>query len=190
VTIRTALIDANVFYSMTLTDIIIQSARDGIFRARWTDTIHSEWINALLRNKPNLSRPAIDRRRNAMDRAVPNALITGFEPIIETVTLPHPNDRHVLAAAIRGGCPIILTFNLKHFPEPALAPHGIVAVHPDTFLIDMLTHDEEAMLASLVAMRDRLKNPPLTFDERCARMVQAGLPGFAAAITQFQTKLA
>ncbi len=184
-----AFIDANVFYSMTLTDIIMQVARDGLIRARWTDAIHTEWTNALLRNDPTRSRAAIDKRRNAMDRAVPDALVVGYEPIIATLTLPHATDRHVLAAAIHGTCSIIVTSNLKHFPETTLASYGITATHPDDFLIDQLARDQDGVLACVTAMGGRLKNPPISFDEHLARMINAGLPKLAEELARLKLRL-
>lgn len=187
--VTTAFIDANVFYSMTLTDIIMQAARDGLIRARWSDAIHTEWTNALLRDDPTRSQAAVYRRRNAMDRAVPDALVIGYEPIMATLTLPHANDRHVLAAAIHGTCSAIVTSNLKHFPKVALAPHGITAVHPDEFLVGLLTRDQDGVLACVAAMRNRLKNPPISFDEHLQRIINAGLPQFADELARLKRRL-
>jgi hypothetical protein len=36
----TAFIDANVFYGITLTDLVIELARKGAFQARWSDRVH------------------------------------------------------------------------------------------------------------------------------------------------------
>jgi len=36
-----------------------------------------------------------------MAQAVPGALVTGYESLIESIELPDRNDLHVLAAAIR-----------------------------------------------------------------------------------------
>jgi hypothetical protein len=57
-----------------------------------------------------------------MNRAVRDCLVTGYEPLIQSIALPDADDRHVLAAAIVGRCDMIVTQNLKHFPEAALAP--------------------------------------------------------------------
>ena len=56
-----------------------------------------------------------------------DGLVTGYERLIDAVTLPDPDDRHVLAAAIRAGADIIVTFNLNEFPEKYLMPYGIEA---------------------------------------------------------------
>lgn len=177
-----ALIDANVFYTMAATDIILETARAGLIRAHWTDLIHDEWINGLHRNEPSRTRDILERRRRAMDAAVRDALVTGFEHLIPTLTLPDPNDRHVLAAAIISRCDLIVTFNLRDFPNDALASHGIAAVHPDAFLIGLMDAQEGAFLACVKTTRTRMKNPPRTPEEHVARLARVGLTRLAARL--------
>jgi hypothetical protein len=69
--------------------------------------------------------------------AFPNAEIVGYEALIPALA-NDAKDRHVLAAAIRGSCPLIVTFNLKHFPAEALQPWGICASHPQDYLLGAL----------------------------------------------------
>ena len=57
----------------------------------------------------------------------------GFEELVPAIRLPDPDDRHVVAAAIRGEADTILAANLKDFPASALAPLGLAAEHPDGF---------------------------------------------------------
>ncbi len=59
-----------------------------------------------------------------MNDAVPDSIVTGYEYFIESMTLPDPDDLHVLAAAIRCGASVIVTFNEADFPRPALEPFG------------------------------------------------------------------
>ena len=84
-------------------------ALTGLFRAKWSAAVHEEWICALLRRRPDLSREKLDRTRMLMDLHAAEALVTGYEDLIEGLQLPDPNDRHVLAAAIRGRASVIVT---------------------------------------------------------------------------------
>lgn len=72
-----------------------------------------------------------------MDNAVPDALVTGYEQLIPVLNLPDINDRHILAAAIRCGASVIVTFNEGDFPAELLAPFGLHTKHPDAFLWDV-----------------------------------------------------
>lgn len=87
--------------------------------------------------------------------------MTGYEPLIPTLT-NDPKDRHVLAVAIHARAQTIVTINLKDFPPDALAPHGIVAEHPDAFLARL--HGAHAGILTQIVLDQAadLKNPPLS----------------------------
>lgn len=93
----------------------MQLAVEDLFRAKWTADIHCEWIEALLRHEPHRDRAALERTRTLMDTAVRDALIAGYEALIETLVLPDPDDRHALAAAIVGRCDVIVARTCKTF---------------------------------------------------------------------------
>ncbi|MDD5463080.1 MAG: hypothetical protein PHG00_15855 [Methylococcales bacterium] len=71
-----------------------------LFKARWTDQIHEEWIEALLR-RDKYDRTILERTRELMDAGVRDAKMSRYEELIDALTLPDPDDRHVLAAAIK-----------------------------------------------------------------------------------------
>jgi len=111
----TAVYDANILYPAPLRDLFTRLAQAGLVRARWTETIHDEWTRNVLEDKPRTSAERIARTRTLMNDAVPDGIVSGYEDLIDSLTLPDPDDRHVLAAAIRGGAEVIVTFNLEDF---------------------------------------------------------------------------
>src|SRR5262245_22171843 len=58
--------------------------------------------------------------RAMMNRSVRDSLVSGYERFIESVVLPDPDDRHVVATAIHCSSEAIITFNMKDLPEAAL----------------------------------------------------------------------
>lgn len=78
-------------------------ALTGLFRAKWSAEVHEEWISNLLDKRPDLKRHQLERARALMDKYAIEALVNGYEDLIPGLRLPDPNDRHVLAAAIRAG---------------------------------------------------------------------------------------
>ena len=96
----TALLDACVLYPAPLRDFLLNLACSGIFRARWSDEIHDEWIRNLLQNRPDLTAAQLRRTRELMNKAVPDCLVGGYLGIAKSLILPDPDDAHVLAAAI------------------------------------------------------------------------------------------
>lgn len=129
-----ALYDACVLHPAPLRDLLMHLAVSGLYRARWTNRIHEEWIRSVLARRPDVLREALERSRQAMDDHVDDCLVSGYEGLESQLALPDPDDRHVVAAAILCQAGTIVTYNLKDFPEDVLAPLGITAQHPDQFI--------------------------------------------------------
>ena len=51
-----------------------------------------------------------------------------------------------MAAAIKFGASVIVTFNLKDFPPDVLEPFEIEAMHPDDFIVDLFDLDQAAVI--------------------------------------------
>jgi hypothetical protein len=185
----TAVYDACVLYPATLRNVLTQLATTGLFRARWTDAIHDEWINSLLRDKPDLRRDALERIRTLIDNAVPDCLITGHGPLIDGLTLPDPADRHVLAAAIRANAAVIVTTNLKDFPAEALGPLGVDAQHPDEFILHLIDLDEDTVCAAIRAVRARLRKPARDASGLLDLLQSQGLAATAARLRTMADRL-
>ncbi len=177
-----AFIDANVFYSITISDLLVECARAGLFRAFWSERVHAEWTGHLKTNRPDLNPARIDARKSAMDAAVYDALVTDFDHLIPSLQLPDASDRHILAAAMVARATCIVTFDLKHFPPAMLTVHGIIATDPDAFLSDLLAFDPDEFLKCVREVLRRMKNPRRTFDEYLAQLTRARLPKLAKAL--------
>ena len=121
---------ANVLYPNTLRDLLIRIAQSGTVQAKWTNAILDEMGRALRRNRPDIPEEKLERLRELMNRAVRDCLVADYEPLIEGLKLPDPGDRHVLAAAIKAGAQVIVTRNLKDFPESDLGPWNVEAKSP------------------------------------------------------------
>ena len=184
-----ALLDANVLYAAPVRDIFLQLTVNGLFQARWTEDIHREWISALLRERPGFDRARLERTRMLMNRATPDCLIVGYEALASTLRLPDPNDRHVLAAAIVGGCDMIVTANLADFPGKIVARHGIVTSSPDDFLVRRLVSASAEFCEAAKTIRRRLKSPSLTVDRYLANPGRSGSVETASALRRFAARL-
>jgi predicted nucleic acid-binding protein len=171
----TALLDACVLYPAPLRDLLIETAKTGIYRARWSNAIHDEWITALLKRRSDLDPNVLARTRELMNLAIPDCLVTGYEHLVANLELPDPKDRHVLAAAIAGQADVIVTFNLKDFPPEQLSAFGIEAQHPDTFLSHQMSLNQHGMLSAARRIRRRLTNPEKTPDDYLEALRQTQL---------------
>lgn len=172
-----ATIDASVLYSAPLRDTILWLA------------VGQEWIRSVLRNRPDLKVHRLERTRDLMNEWVADCLVTGYEPLIDTLTLPDADDRHVLAAAIHGNASVIVTRNIRHFPNSLLQAYQVVAQHPDDFLFNLLSTETEAALIWLARQRSGLNNPPRSVDQYIEGFVIAKLPKTAELLRQHTNKL-
>ena len=163
----TVVYDANVLYPNFLRDLLMRLASSGLFRARWTQEIHREWMEAVARNHPQLAWEKLENTRDLMDRNVLDALVTGYESLIPGLLLPDPDDRHVLAAAIKAQAQLIITRNHKDFPPSALEPYGVKTQGPDDFICDLWELDEQIVLSAIEEQLRSFKKPQLTRDEYC-----------------------
>lgn len=185
----TAVYDACVLYPAPLRDFLMWLGLSGRFRARWSSQIHEEWKRSLLRDRSDLTAEQLNRTSALMDQAIPDALVTGHEAIAENLRLPDPGDRHVLAAAIRCGASVIVTFNEKDFPADALEPFGIEAQHPDLFVDNLFDLDPAAVIAAAQRQRRQLKNPPMTVDAYLDVLLRQGLAQTTQALGGYRAIL-
>ncbi len=185
----TAIYDACVLHPAPLRDLLLRVALTDLFRARWTEEIHAEWVRSVLDRRPDLKPEQLRRTRELMDRSVPDCLVTGHEGLLESLKLPDPNDRHVLAAAIRCQAGVIVTYNLADFPKGALDPYGISAQHPDEFVMHLFDLSPAAVCAAVRDQRLALSRPTRSAGELLDTFLSLGLAGTVAALEPMQDLL-
>lgn len=181
-----ALYDSNVLYPAPLRNLLMHLAMNDLFRARWTNDIHEEWISNLLENRSDLSRPQLEKVRDLMNENVLDCLVEGYEDIIPSLTLPDPNDRHVLAAAIISNTSVIVSFNLKHFPKKYISKYGIDVQHPDDFLLYLFDISTEKVCNAVKRSRINLKKPPFNTDEYLLCLEKQNLSKTATKLSEYR----
>ncbi|MEX2142492.1 MAG: PIN domain-containing protein [Pirellulales bacterium] len=181
----TAVYDACVLYPAPLRDLLMHLALTDLFRAKWTDVIHDQWIRNVLKDRPDLTAEQLERTRTLMNAHVRDCLVSNYEDLIPTVVLPDPDDRHVLAAAIRADADVIVTYNLTDFPRSALDKYGIEAQHPDEFITHLLRLAPTVVCAAVKRQRENLKNPPKTVEELLEAFERQSLSHTVASLRDY-----
>jgi predicted nucleic acid-binding protein len=167
--------DANVLYPSGLRNFLMHLALTDIFSAHWSADVHEERMRNLIKNRRDLTRAQLERTRQLMDKALPDALVTGYEDRIASIELPDRDDRHVLAAAIRCGASVIVTMNLRDFPNSVLGNFGIEAQHPDEFVLSLLEISPDLVADAARNHRASLKKPAKTSEEYLTELDAQGL---------------
>ena len=179
-------LDACVLYPNLLRDLLMWLGKSRLYQPKWTAIIHDEWQRNLHSNRPEISREKLKHIEALMNKALPDALITGFEPLISGVSLPDPDDRHVVAAAIKCKAEVIVTFNMQDFPPENMAEFDIEALHPDEFLSDLLDLNQAQVLKAVHAQRTSLKSPPVSADDYLIALLRLGLPVTVKALEAYR----
>ena len=185
----TVVYDASVLYPAPLRDLLMWLALTDLYKARWTNEIHDEWMRNVLKNRPDLTLQQLTRTKNLMNSCVRDCLVEGYQSLILSLKLPDPNDRHVLAAAICCNANIIVTFNLKDFPADVLKQYGIKAQHPDKFVFYLFSLDCDRVCQAAKRQRNTLKNPPKTLLEYLETLEKQGLPQTTAKLRELIEQL-
>lgn len=169
-------LDACVLFPPLVRGIVLSTAEAGLYTPLWSDRILDEWRIAAVRKQGAGTEDAIIAIQARMAETFPGSRIApGPE---DDLHLPDPADTHVLAAAIAGQAPQIVTFNLRDFPRRVLWPYGVEAVHPDSFLWQVFSEDPDGVTPAVL---QTLKAQDVEEDRHRAALKRARLPRFAKA---------
>lgn len=167
--------DACVLYPAALRDLLIRLALEGLCQAKWSDEILDEVFTNLREARPDLDPVKLARTRRRMCEAVSDCLVTGHLDLVDSLELPDPSDRHVLAAAIRAGAEVIVTDNLKDFPEKHLHPHGVVAWSADELVVRIIESAPSQVAEIVKQQAADLQNPTCSVEVLLEKLRRQGL---------------
>jgi len=157
----------------------------GLFRAKWSEQIHDEWIRNVLKNREDLTFEQLNRTKELMNSAVPDSVVEGYGDLVPALSLRDADDRHILAAAIVSSSDAIVTFNLSDFPKKAASKYGIEVLHPDDFIFHQFGLNNAGVIIAAQRCRARLKNPPKTAVEYLETLERQGLPKTVAELREY-----
>lgn len=141
-------IDACVLANIAVCDLLLRLAeKPRLFIPMWSSEILEE-TRRTQADKLNWPENLVRHWRQEVDRSYPDAIVDNYGHLLPNLT-NHEKDRHVLAAAIRGGAPVIVTFNLKDFRQEALEPWNIEACHPQDYLLTLYSMSPEIVVQKL-----------------------------------------
>lgn len=177
-----AFFDTNVLYGALLNDFILTLADRGLFRPLWSEDVLCELRKNLIKNgeDPEL----VEKRVGTMEEYFADALVAGYADLIDSMP-NHDKDRHVLAAAVKGGAEVLVTFNLKDFPTESVKQFDIEVVHPDDFLLDQLDLYHAPTLTAITELVEGYNSPAMTEEDFIIALMRAGVPKFAEAARGF-----
>ena len=178
-------LDANVLVPITLTNVLLTANEEGLFQAHWSPEVVEEAVDAIADIRPGIPEASIRRRFDAMNSAFEDGLVSGDSKVLASLNLPDPDDRHVVAAAIAAEATIILTENLKDFPEAVLKPFGLVAMTPDQFLSSLLKENGSIVADVIRRVAQTLVRPPRSVEDILIALERTHVTQFARDFRAF-----
>lgn len=153
-----AVLDACVLFPTVLREILLGVAARGLYEPVVSDRILREWVLAVAKLGPGAQIQA-EGEAALLRAGFPRSVWRDQPAIAAGLSLPDPDDTHVLAVAIAAHADAIVTFNAQDFPRPLLADHGLDRRDPDGFLWELWSrHPAEvgAVVAGVHATACRL----------------------------------
>lgn len=169
----TCVLDTNVIYPIDVRDLLFWLAYYELYTPKWSHHIFDEWAEVMRRK--GLDESEILKRIGRANRAFPDALVENYEQLIKGLSLPDPKDNHVLAAAIKTNANVIVTNNLKDFPEAYLSSFGLTVKSADDFITDIIDLNPEKAIQAFRKLVLNRRNPMMDELQMLERYRNLGL---------------
>ena len=169
----TVVLDTNVVYPVIIRDLLFWFAHYDLYTPKWSAHIFQEWKKVMVLK--GVSEEDANKRLEKANMAFPDAMVHNYEGLIQHLELPDENDKHVLAAAIKTNANLIVTNNIKDFPEAYLQTFGLSRKTADDFMTDIIDLNQDQAVAAFKEMVLNKKNPALGELEVLNQLRKAGV---------------
>jgi hypothetical protein len=154
-----AVLDTNVVHPVIIRDLLFWFAHYDLYTPKWSAHIFDEWERVM--KEKGVPEEEAKKRLGKANCAFPDALVINCEGLIDPLKLPDEDDRHVMAAAIKTNANLIVTNNIKDFPNKYLQSYGLSVKTADDFLTDIIDLNQEQAIAAFKEMVLNKKNPKM-----------------------------
>jgi predicted nucleic acid-binding protein len=175
-----AVLDSCVLFPMYLRDTLLRAASAGLYYPYWSQEILNGAIRNLIGQKRMTAEKA-DYLETKIKQAFPEAMVIVPHQLIALMT-NHPGDRHVLATAVVAKAELIVTENIKHFPNRELEPWQVKAISADSFLCDLYTLEPNRLIQVIQRQANGLKKPPMTVAQ-LLNLLEREVPEFVEKVS-------
>ncbi len=171
-------LDACILVNFSLCDTLLRLAEPPrLFEPKWSEDIIRETTRTL-QSKLGWPKSLTAHLETELRAHFSAAWVTDYESLIPQMSNDE-QDRHVLAAAVHCGARFIVTFNLRHFRPEHLSSWGMVALHPQSLLIEMYRQEQAVVMTKLEQQAaDRCRTLRELLD-----ILSATVPDFVALVS-------
>jgi hypothetical protein len=170
-------LDACVLANFGVCDLLLRLAeRPRQYLPVWSDAVLEE-VYRVQTEKLGWPKDLADSFRTEIGNHFPEARSANYEHLLPAVT-NEKKDRHVLAAAIHARASVILTFNLRDFPDEALEPWTVTAIHPQDYLLTLYEMDSPQVVSRIAAIAAKRKED----QEDVLMRLGVALPAFSSRL--------
>jgi PIN domain len=186
---RVALIDANVFFSPRMRDLVMQLRELEVIRIHWTKAIEVEWARNVIEKQaadPKLIEACLVGMREATDG---DWEVAGYEKYERDFEAVDRKDRHVAAAAYKlslddwpGQKVALVTRNIKDFPQKAFNATEVTRYSLALYLERLCAEEPDLVPAAIELCRKKLRKPSYSKADYVAMLLKNGCQSLAETI--------